>query len=202
LHGFGVLPSSHFAWLDTVTVSGRVYRRVYDAATLTFTTTSPDGRQDSTVLDAKGRIVNQATPGFHPVTFIYDSSEGLSATCQGSGPESRTSTITYNARGYPETITDSLQRTTSFTSDLAGRVPQQTLPGGRVIAYEYDANGNVTAVTPPSNPLHGFAFDSVDLLSDYVPPVVAPLGTRGRSTRRPGSQERGSVWDVPTFPGL
>src|SRR6266496_2041481 len=116
---------------DTVNVNGRAYTTVYDAATRTFTSTSPEGRQSTTTLDAQGRIINQATPGIEPLRFNYNPRGRLSGTAQGTGAEERASTITYNAQGYAETITDSLQRTTSFTYDAAGRVLQQTLPGGR-----------------------------------------------------------------------
>src|SRR5207245_11725678 len=54
-------------------------------------------------------------------------------------------------------------------------------PSLRLIDYAYDANGNVTAVTPPSKPPHGFSFNLVDQISDYVPPVVGGSGhTRTR----------------------
>ena len=37
-------------------------------------------------------------------------------------------------------------------------------------AYSYDANGNVTAITPPARPAHAFAYTPVDLEQDYQPP--------------------------------
>jgi len=32
--------------------------------------------------------------------------------------------------------------------DLAGRITTQTLPDTRTIGYAYDANGNITGITP------------------------------------------------------
>ena len=41
-----------------------------------------------------------------------------------------------------------------------------------MIGFTYDANGNVTSVTPPGRPAHSFQFTSVDLLNTYTPPSV------------------------------
>jgi YD repeat-containing protein len=40
-----------------------------------------------------------------------------------------------------------------------------TIPNGRFIDFQYDANGNLTGVTPPQKPVHLFDFNAVDLLS-------------------------------------
>ncbi len=64
----------------------------------------------------------------------------------------------------------------SYDYDLAGRVTRQTLPDGQVITYRYDANGNLTALTPPGRPAHVFAYTPVDLTQEYTPPA-AGLGT-------------------------
>ncbi len=52
----------------------------------------------------------------------------------------------------------------------------QTLPDQRVIGFGYDGNGNLTSVTPPSRPQHGFTFTPVDLEASYTPPAVTPGG--------------------------
>jgi RHS repeat-associated protein len=46
------------------------------------------------------------------------------------------------------------------------------LPDTRQIGYLYDANGNVTSITPPGRPAHGFAYTPVDLEQSYDPPNV------------------------------
>ena len=51
-----------------------------------------------------------------------------------------------------------------------------TLPDGRVITYSYDANGNLTSVTPPGKSAHDFAYSAVDLPSTYTPPIVSGTG--------------------------
>src|SRR5258707_2339653 len=54
------------------------------------------------------------------------------------------------------------------------------LPDGRTIGFSYDANGNVTTVTPPGRPAHAFDYTPVDLTQDYIPPFA---GDSARSTR-------------------
>jgi RHS repeat-associated protein len=66
-----------------------------------------------------------------------------------------------------------------YTYDLASRVIQETLPDNRVINYSYDANGNVTSITPPGRPAHDFDYTPVDLTKDYMPPDI---GTATRDT--------------------
>ncbi|MEW5885007.1 MAG: RHS repeat protein, partial [Armatimonadota bacterium] len=98
-----------------------------------------------------------------PVTMSYRPDGLLASTTQGEGAEARTVSMTWNARRELASITDPLGRTTSFERDLAGRVTRQVLPDGREILTSYDANGNVTGVTPPSRPEHRFTWTAVDL---------------------------------------
>jgi YD repeat-containing protein len=69
-------------------------------------------------------------------------------------------------------LTDALGRSVQFRSDAVGRVTTQILPDGRQIHYNYDKNGNVTEITPPSRPVHGFDYTEVDLQKQYMPPVL------------------------------
>jgi RHS repeat-associated protein len=76
-----------------------------------------------------------------------------------------------NGRAYTETF-DAATRTVTSRTPAADRVLTQTLPGGRTVALGYDANGNVTSVTPPGRPAHTFRYTPVDLEAGYTPPVV------------------------------
>ena len=49
---------------------------------------------------------------------------------------------------------------------------RQTLPDGREVLSTYDANGNLTSLTLPGRPAHGFAYTPVDLTEEYTPPIV------------------------------
>jgi RHS repeat-associated protein len=59
-------------------------------------------------------------------------------------------------------------------------VVKQTLFNGREILYGYDANGNLTSLTPPGRPAHTFAYAAANLDSVYSPP---PAGLPVSATR-------------------
>jgi len=42
----------------------------------------------------------------------------------------------------------------------------------RGVARTYDPGGNVTSITPPDRPAHGFTYTPVNLEEDYAPPNV------------------------------
>lgn len=69
-------------------------------------------------------------------------------------------------------MTDPLLQTVRLDNDLLGRVRLQANDALLSTAFEYDANSNLTALTPPGRGAHRFDFTSQDLLSDYVPPSI------------------------------
>jgi len=156
--------------VDTRTVNGRVYQSSYDAATRTFTDTTPAGRQTVRALDALGRTIQSQVTGLAPTSMTYDARGRLATITHGTGAEARTTTLDYDSSGNLAIITDAAGRQVSFGYDTAGRMTSQMLPDGRVIAYGYDANGNMTLLTPPSRPDHTFDYTPVDLQSLYAPP--------------------------------
>lgn len=165
---------------ETVELNGRAYKSIYDGASLTFTSTSPMGRSSQTVIDAKGRIVKESTPGIFLIEYFYDARGRLTAVTQGSGMAARTTQFNYDSFGFLESSTDALERTISFTRDAAGRITQQTLPDGRAIGFGYNASGNTISITPPDKPIHNFSFTNVDLTKAYTAPMV---GTEANQTR-------------------
>jgi RHS repeat-associated protein len=165
-------PFSMTALDETVTVNGRVYATHYDAASRTFTSTTPAGRQGTVQIDAQGRALLAQTASLLATSYGYDARGRLTSMNQGSGANTRTVTITYNPAGYPETITDPLGRVMRLSYDAAGRVTRQTTPDGRVIAYTYDANGNLASLTPPGRTAHTFTYTPVNLTESYTPPDV------------------------------
>jgi len=58
-------------------------------------------------------------------------------------------------------------------------VTTQTLPDTRSIGFGYDANSNVTTLTPPGRPAHTFTFTPINLTSSYTPPPIAGTGSTG-----------------------
>lgn len=157
---------------ETNIVNGRAYKSNFDKASLTYTSTTPTGRTTTTQVNARNRPVQTSVPSLYPVTYSYDSRGRPTSIQQGSAAAPRVSQISYNAQGYVDTLTDALNRNTTFQYDLAGRVTRKTLPDGRELAYSYDANGNLTSLTPPGRPPHVFDYTAVDLTDRYTPPAV------------------------------
>jgi YD repeat-containing protein len=87
-----------------------------------------------------------------------------------------------------------------------GRITQQVLPGARQISYLYDANGNLTSLTPPGKPAHSFGYTAVDLTERYTPPLLNGdstvtrylhgLDQRLRNTIRPDSIVISVIYDT------
>lgn len=152
---------------DTVKINGRTYTRAYDAATHTFTDTTPVGRQSVTTIDGKGRLVQAAVAGIAPVQLAYDGRGRLASLTQ----DDRTYTLTYDSQGYMSLLTDPLTRSVGFTYDAAGRPTLLTRPDGKQISFTYDANGNLASLTPPGRAPHTFSYTPIDLLQSYAPPV-------------------------------
>lgn len=172
-------PLSLTSLTERTTINGRTYTSIYNAATRTFTRTSPAGRQSTTTIDELGRVLFEEVAGLLPTSYTYDSRGRLATISQGTDADSRTTTFTYNSQGLLAAITDPLNRTVRFTYDAAGRVLQQTMPDNRVISYTYDAGGNLTSLTPPGQPAHTFNYTPVNLEERYTPPALGsdPVAT-------------------------
>ncbi|MCF6324308.1 MAG: putative Ig domain-containing protein [Gammaproteobacteria bacterium] len=163
---------SHTSLTNTTSVNGRTTVNRYNAAARSWTLTSPENRIATTLLDAKGHVVQSQITGIEPIDYGYDLRGRLDTITQGSGIELRQSLLSYDTDGFLDTITDSLNRTTNFDYDAVGRVTRQTLPDSRFIDYTYDANGNPTSITPPGKSAHFFNYTAVDLEGEYNPPDI------------------------------
>ncbi len=168
---------------QSVTINNRTYTSSYDAATNTTTDISPEGRTSTTALDARGRVMQRTVAGLEPTTFAYydvNPPGGANGKLKTITQGERTTTFVYNTDGYLASIIDPEGRQTTIQYDAAGRVAQQTLPADlpqvRDVFYGYDANGNVTVVTPPAKPEHEFSYTPVDLEAQYLPPMVPGTG--------------------------
>jgi RHS repeat-associated protein len=157
---------------DTIDINGRTFTIAYDSGTNTITSTTPENRQATSTIDGQGRVTRQEITGIEPANFTYDGNGRLQSITQGTAPDNRDYSITYDADGFLETITDPLSRTVGFSYDNNGRVTTQTMPDGREIGYTYDANGNVTSITPPGRPAHVFDYNEINLETLYDPPNI------------------------------
>ncbi len=166
-------PLSLSAKVDTFTTNGRTQSSAYTAATRTLTATSPLGRRESAVIDSLGRATQYSAPTLQPIVRSYDSHGLLQSSVEGSGADTRTSTIAHNSVGYIASVTNPLGQVERYAYDAAGRVTTKTFADGGTLQYAYDSSGNVTTVVPPGRPLHGLAYEAVNLTSAYSPPVVS-----------------------------
>lgn len=160
-------PLALSARTQTFDLNGRRWTTAYDGTNRSVRTTTPTGRSVTSFLNASGRLISANQPGFAGLSFGYTSS-GLLATVD-HGP--RRIALDYDAKQQLRTLTDALNRSTTFEYDAASRITRQTLPDGRSMSFGYDGNGNLTTVTPPSRPPHHFTFTAADLMETYTPPA-------------------------------
>lgn len=171
-------PSDLRSLTESVTVNGRTYQRSFDGSKMAWTQTSPAGRQVVTQLNAQGQVVGRAAPGTLPVSVAYDSSGRLDMVRRGTGPQSRATTVSYDAGGRVARVVDPLQRTMRFEYDPAGRMIRQIFADGREIRFAYDPNGNLTAVTPPGQAIHRLEYSPADRVRSYLAPDASPGRTQ------------------------
>ena len=158
-------PLGSFVRTDTFTTKGSVYTRWYDRRSLTEIWTTPENRRMTRVFDAAGRTRTLTLGTDTPVQYAYDTRGRIATITQGARQQS----VGYNNRNEITSITDTLGRVTRFEFDAAGRVQKQILPDLRQIIFGYDANGNLTSITPPSRAASTFDYTKVNLTNHSVP---------------------------------
>jgi RHS repeat-associated protein len=153
---------------ETFTVNGRTVTQAYDTQLRQMRITSAGGRTALVTTDAARRPLIIETPGFAQAQIVYETGRPVKVTLG----ERQLAFFTYDARQRLETSTDALNRTTTFAYDDADRVISEILPDGLTVGFGYDADGNLTSVTPPSRPLHAMAFTLGAELAAYHAPAV------------------------------
>ena len=144
---------------------GRFLQFTYDAGGRRIRTTDQSGFTVNYRYDAVGRLAELTDGGGQRlVLYQYDSAGRLASETRGNGV---TTTYEYDAAGqllhlvhlgsdgavlsrfdytYDEngrrTSMTTLEGTTEYVYDAAGQLILASLPGGRIIRYEYDAAGN------------------------------------------------------------
>jgi RHS repeat-associated protein len=170
-------PFSLAAQSDTLSINGRTYTSVYNAANRTFTGTSPAQRQFTVTLETTGRPTHVESEGLASSEFTYDSRGRLVSWTQGTGSGARKTGFSYNSSGFLQNIVDPLGATLQYSYSPSGRVTQETLRDGATIGYGYDTNGNLTSVTTPGRAVHTFSYNPHDLVASYTPPKVSKIAT-------------------------
>ncbi|WTS05310.1 DNRLRE domain-containing protein [Streptomyces sp. NBC_00117] len=127
-----------------------------------FTKTSPEGRKwqfgyDSfgnlkTVTDPKG-VATTGTAGDYTTSYEYDGYGQQTKSTDANG--NVTTNSAFGPTGYPATITDALNKSTSFVYDERGKVTQVTDALGKKTTQAYDTFGRPLASTVPKDQAAG-----------------------------------------------
>jgi RHS repeat-associated protein len=191
---------------ETSTTNGRSTIKIFDTATKTYTSTTPEGAVSYETINSYEQPVGKKIGLDIAWTYSYDIYGRLSGVAQGI---KNGVTNTYNSAGFLSTVTNARSEQTTYSYDLAGRVTQVTLPDSRVVGYSYDDNGNLVGVTPPSRPEHVFGFNAFELMSSYQPPALTGLSVKNTtytynddkqltSVIRPDTQTAGYTYNATT----
>ena len=156
----------------TISVNGRDFTSEFDALSNELELVSPEGRETHLTFDSLGKLISHEIEDLFPVTFTYNSQGYIETITRGDGDSVRHYSFTYDEEGNLDTITDPLLRTTQFEFDLAQRLTQIILPGGREVNLTKDSNGNTIAIQPPDKAAHSFKYLNTDRLMTYDPPDV------------------------------
>ncbi len=160
---------------DQYNVNGATFFAFYIASTKTWTYASPLGRRQFFTINNFGQTTNAQVNGLTGVDLAYDPQGRLSKQTLGTRQAVRKYTQSGPAAGYLQTATDPLLHSTYFANDPLGRVLSAQTPDSATTAFEWDANSNLTSVTPPGRPPHLMDYSPVGLLSEYTPPVLASI---------------------------
>lgn len=157
-------PFAVAAQVEQTSINGRAYVTRYDVVDRTVTSTTPEGRRTTEVLDERSRVVEARVPGLAPTHYDYDQRGRLTAMRQGD----RITSYTYDGTGRLNEVRYPSGRTIGFDYDSSGRITRQVLSDGRAVGYRYDGNGNLTSLTPPSRAPYTFERTAVGLVRQSV----------------------------------
>ncbi|MGW1795484.1 golvesin C-terminal-like domain-containing protein [Streptomyces sp. NPDC001984] len=174
---------------------GRTYRFGYDALGNLTSVTDPKG-------------VATATDGDYTARTEYDTYGRVTKETDANGHS--TAYSAYDPVGYPETITDALQKPSHFVYDVRGNVTKVTNAKGAEVSQTYDvfgrplekkepvkqadndfivtpapvydANDNITKVTAPNGAVSTSVYDKADQVTESVAPGDEPTDPGRRTT--------------------
>ncbi len=100
--------------------------------------------------------------------YTYDVKGNLTSTIYPNGTIERTSG--YDPFGDPLTFINRRGQVMQYAYNSAGQIARQTFDDGSFIDLSYDAKGNLTSVTEPSNKVTTYSYDSGDRLTKVLYP--------------------------------
>jgi RHS repeat-associated protein len=162
-------------WYDLATTSGtrgEIERMVLREGGYIQYGYSTDGNGNRTsVTDAQnhttgytyndmGRVTSITPPkGVGATTLTYDTANNVDLEQISNGLGNIT--LTYNSTHDVTSITDQLNKTTSFTYNSYGQIATQTDPLNILTEYIYDTNHNLVQVQRDGNVIASFTYDAI-----------------------------------------
>jgi|GEM_PF-2102815 len=163
-------PLSLISQTRKLTINGKQFTRVYQAATRTATSTSPLGRTSSRTLDIQGRMVQAQVANFSPAKYAYDGRNRLASVATGTGAGARLVKFGYDAAGRLAVLTDPLGGIERLTYDAVGRLTTKQRADDGAVAFGYDHKGRRTSLTPPGKNAHLLDYAPDNILIGYTAP--------------------------------
>jgi YD repeat-containing protein len=109
--------------------------------------------------DAAGRTVRVESSGRAAIESAYARGR-TSSISSDDGSSSRSTNYSYSSdSGYLESHEDGVGEH-QYSRDVLGCVVQWTRADQQVVAIDYDANGNVISIAPPTKPAHTMSWRS------------------------------------------
>ena len=148
---------------------GKTWTLAYDSNGRLLSIQDPVGRYELQDIqyDSQGRVTSEEDGSGEALTYSYTTSTPYSLTTVT--PAGRGSTVYKHLGNLLISVTDALNRTTTYSYDGQGRKASETDGRGNTRRFEYDAVGNLTREIAPSPA--GFAIERTfnatnDLLTD------------------------------------
>ncbi len=143
----------------------------------------PSGKMINTSYDYNRRkstvIAGYGTPFAATTSYGYDNVGNVTSVVAPNQQNTNQSTqIAYDERNRPSSITDALNRTTSFTYDTAGRKKRVTRPNGQVISYDaFDAMNRVTQQTATNAGTTKYTYTQAGLVQTMQDPHLVAINS-------------------------
>ncbi|MBT6842838.1 MAG: hypothetical protein HOA17_03450 [Candidatus Melainabacteria bacterium] len=160
-------------FVETKTINGRRSITNYDAATMTVTNSSPEGRIETIQLGENSEILSRQLGSLAKLSYDYDERGRIKTVTRGEAINERVTGFAYDDHGYLNLISDALSNHKSFDRDQIGRVLKEQTNSNNPVSYNYDQNRNLVGLIPPKKEEHGFDYSAVDLLTNYNPPLAS-----------------------------
>jgi len=147
-----------------------------------ITTTPPEGNSDVLTLLKEGEEGEEKTlwllqtkEDHYEYRYEFDASVPMYMGFNPTGaryrlssikdPSGNTVTLTYNADGTIDSLTDAAGRVTSFVYDGSKHCTSITLPNGKTASYSYDSKGNLKSTTDFAGNVASYTYDADNYLT-------------------------------------